>query len=676
MVYLGYTQTNRGEHAVAARKKRTPAKKPVRRTFDARPDTMDFRDRMFVPTLIEVPPTRPLSEYLKSKPPILDQGEEGACTGFGLAAMANYLLRTRQKGKERTSVSPRMLYEMAKRYDEWSGEDYDGSSARGAMKGWFKHGVCKESEWPYGSNVVRLTPRRAEAAASRPLGAYFRVNHKDLTAMHTAMTEVGVLYATATVHTGWDRVGSDGIIKPAKKVTGGHAFLLVGYDEDGFWLQNSWGTSWGKRGFGHVSYADWLENGMDVWVGRLGAPMRVDARNYVTGGPTGVVAGVTSMLDLRPHVVAIGNDGKLRQSGIVGNTQDDVEEIFSQHIPRITRNWSKKRILLYAHGGLVGESGALQRIENYLPAMLDAGIYPIAFVWKTDFWTTLKNILADAFRRRRAEGVLDSTKDFMLDRVDDALEPLARALSGKMQWSEMKENALLSSTAEDGGAALVAGLLATLVANDSKVELHVAGHSAGSIFNAPLVQLLASKGAISGGPMNGRQGLGVAIQTCTLWAPACTLDLFHETYRPAVESRQLKNLAIFNLTDQAERGDHCAHIYNKSLLYLVSNAFENKARIPLIRDGEPILGMDKFVTKDKALQKLLGKQYVDYVKAPNQDAEGSQDASKANGHGDFDDDKATVKATLARILGRKDSKAALSFPRSASSARDMRRRMQ
>src|SRR3546814_3440433 len=47
----------------------------------------------------------------------------------------------------------------------------------------------------------------------RPLGAYFRVNHRDLVAMHSAITEVGVLYATATVHAGWEKVDRTGIIE-------------------------------------------------------------------------------------------------------------------------------------------------------------------------------------------------------------------------------------------------------------------------------------------------------------------------------------------------------------------------------------------------------------------------------------------------------------------------------
>ena len=112
--------------------------------FDARPDTVDFRDRMYEPTLVEVPTKITLAEYQEHQVPVLHQGHEGACTGFGLATVANYLLRKRKVVPDPTPVSARMLYEIAKRYDEWPGENYQGSSARGAMKGWHKHGVCAD----------------------------------------------------------------------------------------------------------------------------------------------------------------------------------------------------------------------------------------------------------------------------------------------------------------------------------------------------------------------------------------------------------------------------------------------------------------------------------------------------------------------------------------------------
>src|SRR3954469_11684584 len=82
----------------------------TKRRLDAKADTLDFRDRMYEPTLIEVPTERPLEDYLKARVPILDQGQEGACTGFGLATVIHYLLRTRKVVPDRGEVSPWMLY--------------------------------------------------------------------------------------------------------------------------------------------------------------------------------------------------------------------------------------------------------------------------------------------------------------------------------------------------------------------------------------------------------------------------------------------------------------------------------------------------------------------------------------------------------------------------------------
>ena len=92
------------------------------RTLDARPDTLDFRDLLYTPTLVEVPPVRPLALYRKTKVPVQDQGSDGACTGFGLATVVHYLLRARQVAPDASDVSPFMLYDMARRYDEWAGK--------------------------------------------------------------------------------------------------------------------------------------------------------------------------------------------------------------------------------------------------------------------------------------------------------------------------------------------------------------------------------------------------------------------------------------------------------------------------------------------------------------------------------------------------------------------------
>jgi len=630
----------------------------------ARPDTVDFRDKLYEPTLVEVPSRRPLAQYRECQNPVLNQEREGACTGFGLAAVANYLLRTREIVPDETEVSPRMFYEMAKRYDEWEGEEYSGSSARGAMKGWHKFGVCAADNWPYVSGRVdrNLTRARLEDARHRPLGAYYRVNHKDVVAMHSALSEVGILYATAVVHRGWSSVSSSGKIRFSEENIGGHAFAIVGYDANGFWIQNSWGAGWGKDGFGHLGYEDWLKNGTDVWVARLGAPVLIDsslafASDQFAVSQTSLSA---SFSDLRPHIISLGNDGIPTAKGDFGNTTDDIREILREEIPRITKKWKKRRLLLYAHGGLVGEKGAVQRVADYRQPLLDAQVYPLAFVWHSDFWSTLKNILGEAVRRRKPEGLIDNVADFMLDRLDDTLEPLARFIGGKSQWDEMKENALRATTDNNGGARLVAAELKKLVADGKIDEIHVVAHSAGSIFMAPLVNRIAAY---------------APIQTLTLWAPACTMGLFKKQYLPLLSgaNRKIKAFALYILSDQAERDDHCAHIYHKSLLYLVSQAFEEAFQpINPKWPGVPLLGMEKFATGDPDLKKLRKDKVAEWVLSPNNKTQ-PREAAQSNSHGGFDDDKATVLGTLARILGgKRKALDAIGFERSAMSLKDRR----
>ena len=108
-----------------------------KRRLDAFPDRIDIRDWPYQPTLAGLPDSLVNCDKV---PIILGQGREGACTGFALSAVINYLLR--ERGIKRVA-SPRMLYEMARCYDEWPGENYDGSSARGAMKGGARHGVVE-----------------------------------------------------------------------------------------------------------------------------------------------------------------------------------------------------------------------------------------------------------------------------------------------------------------------------------------------------------------------------------------------------------------------------------------------------------------------------------------------------------------------------------------------------
>lgn len=163
--------------------------KRINRTLDAKPDSLDFRDVMYAPTLMEVPSTSDIDAFRSLRLPVLDGGSEGACTGFGLATVENYLLSGRGKRALADKVSAGMLYATAKRYDEWPGGDYSGSSARGAGKGWLEHGVCALRLWKDSGAQTDLNDAISADAINRPFGAYFRVNHKDLVGMHAPKPE-------------------------------------------------------------------------------------------------------------------------------------------------------------------------------------------------------------------------------------------------------------------------------------------------------------------------------------------------------------------------------------------------------------------------------------------------------------------------------------------------------
>lgn len=59
------------------------------------------------------------------------------------------------------------------------------------------------------------------------------------------------VHAGFNITTGWYSCNEhDPVIKHTGVNLGGHAVLVVGYDQQGAYIQNSWGKTWGSKGFG------------------------------------------------------------------------------------------------------------------------------------------------------------------------------------------------------------------------------------------------------------------------------------------------------------------------------------------------------------------------------------------------------------------------------------------
>src|ERR1035437_3935831 len=137
MTIQGALQMATKKKAIRVPKKSVESHIPTRNVV---PDSIDLRDRTYMPSIMMIP-----ADVVAPKAdiPVLNQRSTNACTGFALASVIYHLQRAAKRKPDDYRVSPYMLYSMARRYDEFPGDPTadTGSSLRGAMKGWYKHGV-------------------------------------------------------------------------------------------------------------------------------------------------------------------------------------------------------------------------------------------------------------------------------------------------------------------------------------------------------------------------------------------------------------------------------------------------------------------------------------------------------------------------------------------------------
>ena len=588
-------------------------------TLDARPDRLDFRDLPYRPPARALPPRHPddaafatgIPRYLAAGL-VRDQGEEGACTGFGLAAVVQYLFWQRGQLSAGARLSARMLYHLARFYDEWPGEKYDGSSCRGALKGWHKHGVCTEALWPYDpARFVPPSPGWDVDAVTRPLGVYYRIDRRSVVDMQAAIFETGAIYCSGSVHRGWDvkerkRVprshGDLPSIAVRDKVEGGHAFALVGYDELGFVVQNSWGPDWGAHGLAILPYEEWVAHGDDAWAVALGVPVerasggrtrgnavrspvhfvssRValpqtgDAPAWQGGGdPLARRAGAWTLDEGYVHTLVTGNDGEIvNHLADVGGAEAAAEEVALAR-PRLwlaSRPAGARHVAIYAHGGLNDRNDSMTRIRVMGPWFEKNGVYPVFVTWQTGWLDTLSDAIEDEVRRRFGEAMpREGFGDALAEASDRMIEGVLHALPFPALWAQMKQNAAASEV-EGRGLAVLATHLCTLAAEvGGDLSIHLVGHSAGAYVAGRLLARLAAAPATK-------------VATCTLYAPACSLPFALDHFAAPIDAGALARgrFAVHALSDARERDDSVG-AYRKSLLYLVSRAFEPAHKTPL-----------------------------------------------------------------------------------------------
>lgn len=591
------------------------------RQLTAVADFPDIRDRYYEPPLIQLESAMvPPGDLL-----ILDQGTEGACTGFATAAALN-LLRQRQGSLVPSdSASPRMLYEMARIHDEWEGSGYEGSSVRGAIKGFFHNGVCREQDAPYVSNQTdwSLSVEQAKQARQLILGSYYRLRPV-LVDYHAALQQAGAIVVSANVHRGWT-APRKGRIQYSPQNIGGHAFCIIGYDASGFLIQNSWGAQWGGfrsfKGVAHWSYHDWAETIVDAWVMRLAVPTPTA---FELTHRVSRAAGTElperkkhtpRRQDVIGHIVHV-DDGKLVATGSYGTPMASLEEtakLLREGAEAQERKYD--HLLFYAHGGVTDAAAAARHASATRDGFKRNRIYPIHFIWETGLMEEVGDILASklADRGGRVTGFADAM-DFLIEKLSAGI--------GRALWREMKQDATRTFAANAESAAAVKTLLGANGGLERPLKVHLVGHSAGSNFASEFINKWRKLAPV-----------GQVVDNCFVLAAACTVNQYKRHLRSALDDKYLRHLTIYGLSEKRELDDTVGP-YSKSLLHLVSKAFEDAP-------DTPILGMEIYSRGIAA----HSRQTVVYT------AGDGRKRTDAVSHGGYGSDLTTLNDILKVVCG-------------------------
>jgi C1A family cysteine protease len=240
------------------------------------PDLPDQRDYMYAAPaqfLIALPTKQDLRPGC---PPVYDQGQLGSCTGNAIAGAVEF---EQIKQKAKSFVPSRLFIYYNERVIEHSVDSDSGAQIRDGMKVVAKQGAPPETDWPYDiAKFADKPPALAYTdAAKNKVLSYQRVN-RVLNQFKGCLASGFPFVLGFTVYDSFEstQVARTGVVPmpgPAEKVAGGHAVLVVGYDDQQqrFIMRNSWGSKWGMQGYFTMPYQYLLDDNLsdDFWTVRL-----------------------------------------------------------------------------------------------------------------------------------------------------------------------------------------------------------------------------------------------------------------------------------------------------------------------------------------------------------------------------------------------------------------------
>lgn len=202
---------------------------------------------------VEIPKSIPKEYCSDIFPEVKNQGSNGACVGFAASLMKD--LQERRDSKIKEPTSPLFIYNLRKNAPQ------SGMYVRDAFSILRTYGICKESTFPYNAKKTSKPTKKAlKEALNYRITAYARIYTKK--SIQEAIMMNGPVIMGSGVYS-WD----EDFWKKKSKKLGRHVTAIIGWNEDSFVCQNSWGDSWGIEGRFKLPFDEIDNNDLEFWTG-------------------------------------------------------------------------------------------------------------------------------------------------------------------------------------------------------------------------------------------------------------------------------------------------------------------------------------------------------------------------------------------------------------------------
>lgn len=241
------------------------------------PDMPDHRDHLYSAPLESLQNLPPSADLRAHCPPVYDQGELGSCTGNAIAAAIEFDQIKQQMPSP--FVPSRLFIYYNERVMEGTVDTDAGAMIRDGIKSVNKQGDCPETLWPYDiTKFADKPPHNCYTSAKKHRAMNYRRVIQNLNQLRGCLASGFPFVFGFSVYESFmsDAVAKTGdapLPSPSDAMVGGHAILAVGYDDSRqrFLFRNSWGESWGNKGYGSLPYAYLTDHHLasDFWTIRI-----------------------------------------------------------------------------------------------------------------------------------------------------------------------------------------------------------------------------------------------------------------------------------------------------------------------------------------------------------------------------------------------------------------------